>query len=319
MSDSEEDCIETLKELYELNVLKGVKSPKYHHNASLLNRVSLWQGDITTLEIDSIVNAANNHLGDGSGVNGAIQRAAGPELLEECYTLGGCETGFAKITKGYDLPAKHVIHAVGPIYSRRTAETSAAQLRSCYSVSLGVAAENDLKHIAFPSLSTGVFGYPIKDATHIALDAARRFLDTPDGDKLELVIFVVWSDSDREVYRHLIPYYFPIEGGPTQEETTQDEEIQDEQIQDEVTQDKPTQDEQTQGKPTEEEPTKTRSVEEEPTENRLAEEKPAENRSAEEEPTKSRPTQGEPAQEKPTEDAPTQDKPIEGDLAPVET
>jgi O-acetyl-ADP-ribose deacetylase (regulator of RNase III) len=306
MSDSEEDCIETLKELYELNALKGVKSPKYHHNASLLNRVSLWQGDITTLEIDSIVNAANSHLGDGSGVNGAIQRAAGPELLEECYTLGGCETGFAKITKGYDLPAKHVIHAVGPIYSRRTVETSAAQLRSCYSVSLEIAAQNDLKHIAFPSLSTGVFGYPVEDATHIALDAARRFLDTPEGNKLELVIFVVWSDHDREVYRHLIPYYFPIEGGPIQEETTQDEEIQDEKIQDEVTQDKPTQDERTQDKPTEEEPT----------ENRLAEEKPTENRPAGEEPTKSRPAQGEPGQDKPSEDVPTQDTPPEGD--PVE-
>jgi len=217
MSDQEQDMfvklasIRTLKESYKAGVLKAVKSPKYPLKPALLDRVSLWQGDITVLEIDSIVNAANSHLGGGAGVNGAIQLAAGPELFDECLTLDGCETGFAKITKGYDLPAKHVIHAVGPIYSSRNVEAKAAQLRSCYKTSLDIAVQKDLKHIAFPSLSTGIYGYPIKDATHIALDAIRLFLDTPEGDKLDRVIFVVWSDKDRDVYRHLIPHYFPTE------------------------------------------------------------------------------------------------------------
>ncbi|KAF9778969.1 A1pp-domain-containing protein, partial [Thelephora terrestris] len=201
--------IRTLQDLYKAGAIRAARSPKYPHKASLLDRVSLWQGDITALEVDSIVNAANSHLG---GVfNGAIQRAAGWELLEECLTLGGCETGFAKITRGYRLPAKHVIHAVGPIYSSRNAERKAAELQSCYKTSLEIAVQNELKHIAFPSLSTGIFGYPIDDATHIALDATRVFLDTPDGEKLDRVIFVVWSDRDRDVYRHLIPHYFPQE------------------------------------------------------------------------------------------------------------
>jgi len=223
MSDSEQEMpprltpasIRTLREFYKAGALKAAKSPKYPHKPALLDRVSLWQGDITNLKIDSIVNAANSRLGGGAGVNGAIQAAAGPGLLEECLTLGGCETGLAKITKGHELPAKHVIHAVGPIYSPRNVETNAAQLLSCYKTSLEIAVQNDLKHTAFPSLSTGIFGYPIEDATHIALDTTRLFLDTPDGDKLDRVIFVVWSDRDRDVYRDLIPYYFPQEKEPT--------------------------------------------------------------------------------------------------------
>jgi len=204
-------AIRTLHESYKEGVLRAVKSPAYPPKRSLLDRISLWQGDITILEIDSIVNAANSRLGGGAGVNGAIQDAAGPNLLKECLTLGGCETGSAKITKGYDLPAKHVIHAVGPVYSLIHRETKASQLRSCYKTSLEIAVQNDLKHIAFPSLSTGIFGYPVEDATHIALDETRLFLETPDGDKLDRVIFVVWSNRDRDVYRNLIPHYFPAE------------------------------------------------------------------------------------------------------------
>jgi len=231
MSDCEEEMflklasIKTLKESYKAGVLRAVKSPKYPPKQAFLDRVSLWQGDITILEVDSIVNAANSRLGDGAGVNGAIQDAAGPNLLRECLTLGGCDTGLAKITKGYDLPAKHVIHAVGPVYSPRDADTKAAQLRSCYKTSLEIAVENELKHIAFPSLSTGIFGYPIEDATHIALDAARLFLDTPDGDKFDRVIFVVWSNKDRDVYRDLIPYYFPPEEDPEEDPKEEEESV----------------------------------------------------------------------------------------------
>jgi len=225
MSESEEEMalklasIKTLRDAYRAGVIKVRISPKYPPKPTLLDRVSLWQGDITILDVDSIVNAANSRLGDGAGVNGAIQTAAGPDLLEECLTLGGCETGLAKITKGYDLPARHVIHAVGPIYSSRDVERKAAELRSCYKTSLEIAIQNDLKHIAFPSLSTGIFGYPIEDATHIALDATRVFLDTPEGDKLDRVIFVVWSNRDRDVYRDLIPHYFPHEEEPAAPET----------------------------------------------------------------------------------------------------
>jgi len=211
--------IKTLRESYMAGVIKATKSPKHPPKPALLDRVSLWQGDITSLEVDSIVNAANSRLGDGAGVNGAIQSAAGPNLLKECRTLDGCKTGLAKITKGYNLPAKHVIHAVGPIYSSEDVETTAAELRSCYKISLEIAVQNDLKHIAFPSLSTGIYGYPIEDATRIALDATRLFLDTPEGEKLDRVIFVVWSDRDKAVYRGLMPHYFPQEEEPAAPET----------------------------------------------------------------------------------------------------
>ncbi|EIN10011.1 A1pp-domain-containing protein [Punctularia strigosozonata HHB-11173 SS5] len=202
--------VPTLKELYKSAILKAVAQPRYPANAALLDRVSLWQGDITDLEVDSIVNAANKSLLGGGGVDGAIHAAAGRELLAECRTLNGCETGDAKITKGYKLPSKHVIHTVGPVYSSSNVETKASQLASCYRRSLELATENSLRHIAFPSISTGIYGYPIKDATHIALTEVRKFLDNEQAANiLERVIFVVWSDKDKEVYEHLLPDYFP--------------------------------------------------------------------------------------------------------------
>ncbi|KAH9944847.1 hypothetical protein B0H21DRAFT_440938 [Amylocystis lapponica] len=207
--------IPTLRELYRTAVLHALDPSNHRHQSreDLLDRVSLYQGDITRIEVDSIVNAAKRSLLGGGGVDGAIHDAAGPNLLAECRTLDGCDTGDAKITKGYDLPSKHVIHTVGPIYSSRNADDKASQLRSCYSKCLDLAAQRSLKHIAFPSISTGVYGYPIEDATHIALDTVRSFLDTPDGDKLDRVIFVVWSDADKHVYENLIPLYFPLPSG----------------------------------------------------------------------------------------------------------
>jgi len=203
--------IRTIAELFKDNVLRGAKEHRFPANTSLLNQVSLFQGDITKLEVDAIVNAANHSLLGGSGVDGAIHRAAGRQLKEECRTLGGCETGDAKITKGYNLSSKHVVHTVGPIYSSSNVELKAQQLASCYRVSLQLAVKNSLKHIAFPSISTGVYGYPIEDATHVALKEARNFLDSDDGSKLDRVIFVVWSDDDKRVYEDLIPEYFPLE------------------------------------------------------------------------------------------------------------
>lgn len=138
-------------------------------------------GDITKLEVDAIVNAANSSLLGGGGVDGAIHRTAGPELLEECRTLHGCPTGQAKITKGYRLPAKHVIHTVGPIYSGKIQD--AKDLSDCYRNSLDLAYANDLHSIAFPAISTGVYGYPLAEAVPIALDTIRNWLaEHPDYD-----------------------------------------------------------------------------------------------------------------------------------------
>lgn len=202
--------IPTLTNLYASSVLKPVKQSKGAAKKSLLDRVSLWQGDITKLEIDGIVNAANRKLLGGGGVDGAIHRAAGGDLLEECKTLNGANTGEAKITKGYNLPSKHVIHAVGPIYDNEDVDTKASQLASCYKSSLDLAIKHELRSVAFPSISTGIYGYPIDDATHIALRVTRQVLDENE-ERFDRVIFVVFSDKDKEVYETLIPEYFPPE------------------------------------------------------------------------------------------------------------
>ncbi|KAI0805962.1 A1pp-domain-containing protein [Irpex lacteus] len=205
--------ISTLRALYKAGQIKPAPSAvlKYKRSRNLLDRVSLYQGTITELEVDAIVNAANRSLLGGGGVDGAIHRAAGKQLVEECRTLGGCATGDAKITKGYNLPAKHVIHTVGPVYDDSDVEECAKLLASCYRRSLEVAVDNSLKHAAFPSISTGIYGYPIKDATHIAINEVRKFLESESGTKLERVIFVVWSDEDKLVYEELLPVYFPLD------------------------------------------------------------------------------------------------------------
>jgi O-acetyl-ADP-ribose deacetylase (regulator of RNase III) len=206
--------IKTVAQLYKIGVLKAVtpKKQRWNPEPNFLERVSMHQGDITTLEVDSIVNAANRSLLGGGGVDGAIHHAAGPKLLEECRLLNGCRTGQSKITRGYDLPARHIIHTVGPVYDSKVQEEraeKAEQLASAYRTSLAVAVENSIRHVAFPSISTGVYSYPIRDATRIALNEVRSFLESEYGDELERVIFVVWSNQDRAVYESLIPEYFP--------------------------------------------------------------------------------------------------------------
>lgn len=159
--------------------------------------LSAMVADITTLEVDAIVNAANSSLLGGGGVDGAIHRAAGPALLDECRQLGGCRTGNAKITRGYNLPARHVIHTVGPVWHGGT-KGEPDQLRSCYEQSLALADVYSLSSIAFPCISTGVYGYPMEPATQIAVATTRTFLDENPG--IAEVIFCCFSKSDLDVY-----------------------------------------------------------------------------------------------------------------------
>ena len=162
------------------------------------NQIHVEQGDITKLDCDCIVNAANRSLLGGGGVDGAIHRAAGPELLAECRTLHGCRTGEAKITKGYRLKAKYIIHTVGPIYSG-TAE-DAAQLADCYRNSLNLAKEHDVHSIAFPAISTGVYGYPLEDATEIAAKTVAQWLED-HADYAMQVIFCCFDARTERVYQ----------------------------------------------------------------------------------------------------------------------
>ena len=162
--------------------------------------IGLNRGDITKLDVDASVNAANTTLLGGGGVDGAIHRAAGPELLAECRTLGGCRPGEAKITRGYNLPARFIIHTVGPVWSGGT-RGEGEVLANCYRNSLRLALENGIKTIGFPAISCGAYRYPISEAAQIALDTTREFLASENIDK---VIFVAMNDEIFEAYRRLL-------------------------------------------------------------------------------------------------------------------
>lgn len=163
----------------------------------MLAELKIHKGDITKLKVDAIVNAANKSLLGGGGVDGAIHRAAGPQLLEECKTLGGAETGEAKITKGYNLPAKFVIHTVGPVWNGGKYDEDNL-LKSCYENSLKLAVENKIETIAFPSISTGIYRFPVERASKIAVRTVKNFVE--ENEQLKEVIFCVFSDKDYEVY-----------------------------------------------------------------------------------------------------------------------
>ena len=162
------------------------------------NKIEITRGDITTLEVDAIVNAANTTLLGGGGVDGAVHRAAGPQLLTECRTLGGCQPGEAKLTPGYRLPARFVIHTVGPIWTGgKRGEPEV--LANCYRNSLELAVKNQIKTIAFPAISCGAYGYPIQEATRIAVETTREFLAA--NEKIAGVVFVLSSEDIYRAYR----------------------------------------------------------------------------------------------------------------------
>ena len=165
------------------------------------DKIDLLRGDITKLDVDAIVNAANTSLLGGGGVDGAIHRAAGPKLLEECRSLGGCQPGHAKITRGYNLPAPFIIHTVGPVWSGGN-RGEAEALANCYRNSLRLAAENEIKTIAFPAISCGAYRYPIAEAAQIALRTARDFLSA--SDQIDKVTFVLITGEIFSVYKQLL-------------------------------------------------------------------------------------------------------------------
>lgn len=164
-------------------------------------KLGVQKEDITKIKVDVIVNAANTSLRGGGGVDGAIHRAAGPGLLKECLTLGGAKTGEAKITNGYNLPAKYVIHTPGPIYGDEGGREEEL-LASCYAESMKRANEKNLKSIAFPCISTGIFGYPKDKAAAVAVKTVKKFLAA--GSSIEEVIFVTFGDADFNIYKNLL-------------------------------------------------------------------------------------------------------------------
>ena len=166
----------------------------------ILDRIEVLQGDITHLDVDAIVNAANRSLLGGGGVDGAIHRAAGPDLLVECRTIGGCPTGEARVTRGYNLAAQHVIHTVGPVYSGKLSDSRL--LSQCYTNSLQLAIDQDISSIAFPAISCGVYGYPIKAACKISVDSTCNVLT--NNRSIKKVIFVLFSTGNYNIYRNYL-------------------------------------------------------------------------------------------------------------------
>lgn len=202
MAALELDEIPTLSLLYKLShiPLDEDHTSPHEPNAAYNDKISIIKSDITSLSVGAIVNAANESLLGGGGVDGAIHRAAGPDLVEECRGLDGCEPGGAKITDGYELPSSKVIHAVGPRWYALSPQDAEAKLRSCYRRGLELAVQHGLESIAFPAISTGVFSYPNVKACNDALSEVRKFLDQGKGNGLQRIIFCNFLQKDQDIY-----------------------------------------------------------------------------------------------------------------------
>ncbi|XP_034953545.2 ADP-ribose glycohydrolase MACROD1 isoform X3 [Zootoca vivipara] len=192
--------IPSWKEMAKSARVKQPEESLFPKDIHLNEKISLFRGDITKLEVDAIVNA----------VDGCIHRAAGPLLKEECRTLGGCETGKAKISCGYRLPAKFVIHTVGPIAQGEPSAAQATELSNCYKNSLKLTVENKLRTVAFPCISTGVFGYPNDAAAEVVLNTLRNWLEE-NKEKVDRLIICVFLEKDDEIYKEMLPRFFPVE------------------------------------------------------------------------------------------------------------
>ncbi|XP_072277570.1 ADP-ribose glycohydrolase MACROD1 isoform X2 [Pyxicephalus adspersus] len=202
--------IPTWKDLAKKVKAKQPEVVKFPKNKDLIEKISLIKGDITKLEVDAIVNAAKHTLLGGGGVDGCIHKAAGPLLKHECSFHGGCETGQTKITCGYLLPARYVIHAVGPVAEGNPGPQQKEDLHNCYKNSLYMATEGKLRTLAFPCISTGAFGYPSDEAADVALETIRSYLDE-HKDKFDRIIICVFTAKDEEIYLNKLPEYFPFE------------------------------------------------------------------------------------------------------------
>ena len=185
-----------------MGFLLPVRPKKPRRNLVMRERFEVRTEDITKLELDAIVNAANKTLLGGGGVDGAIHRAAGPSLLEECRKLKGCRTGDAKLTGGYDLPAKNIIHTVGPVW-RGGEKGEPELLASCYRNSLKIAKEKNFRSIAFPAISCGIFGYPMEQPCRVAIDTTMDFLTVNKGAP-ELIVFCCFDEQSSEIYRPIL-------------------------------------------------------------------------------------------------------------------
>lgn len=208
MAPTSLDSIPTLAQLYKESFRDPATSPHPTATPNFTDKISIIRTDITSLAVDAIVNAANNSLLGGGGVDGAIHRAAGPDLYDECETLDGCDTGDAKITSAYELPCKKVIHAVGPVYySAKKQGMHTTLLQSCYTRSLDLAVENECRSIAFSALSTGVYGYPSREAAVGAVEAVKGWLEGDDerATKIDRVVFCQFMEKDQKAYEDIVP------------------------------------------------------------------------------------------------------------------
>jgi O-acetyl-ADP-ribose deacetylase (regulator of RNase III) len=179
------------------------KKPLFKSNSEFNSKISHWKGTVTNLEIDAVVNAANTTLMGGGGIDGAIHKACGRFLRKECSTLDGCKEGQSKITKGYKLPANYVIHSVGPF------DEEPDKLKSCYTTILDLVKQHQIRSIAFCCIAAGVYGYPIKKATAIALKTVREWLEAGNDEFIDRIIFVTYLGEEYKTYDSLLPIYFP--------------------------------------------------------------------------------------------------------------